>query len=507
VLKGVAVDSAVALVDGNSWGIYRPDAVDEVSFSEFTITGKSLRMTMNTDAGFTSLGIRGTTAFASSEWLDLARRPLSAALRVGDTQIALDSWAPGLAPGQRLALRGRFADGLEAPAVEMVEISEVDHDMRPGGTTTVTLSAGLSQDFDRHALRINGNVAQATHGETTQEVLGSGGGGTPFPTLVAKQSPLTHVTAQVPGGARPEISLRVGGILWHRVPDFLDAGPTDRSYTLTLDPEGVPSIGFGNGITGALPPAGPDNITLEYRTGLGLGGRVRANQLDILMSRPLGVEGVVNPLPSAGGADPEPLSALRENLPLSCRTLDRVVSLSDFADFARAYGGIAKARAERVKLPGLPTPGVVVTVAGEEAAEVPMDGDLYGDLRATLENSGIPFTRFRLMSFRPRYFKMAARVLPEPDRIAADILASVEAALRIAFSFEARGFAQPVFASEVITVMQEVPGVEAVILDHLYKGFFAQRRNVLISDPASPTQGAQLLMLHPGPLDSLEVMA
>ncbi|MEO0500773.1 MAG: hypothetical protein AAF205_09495, partial [Pseudomonadota bacterium] len=36
--------------------------------------------------------------------------------------------------------------------------------------------------------------------------------------------------------------------------------------------------------------------------------------------------------------------------------------------------------------------------------------------RATLENSGIPFTRFRLMSFRPRYFKMAARVLPATSK-------------------------------------------------------------------------------------------
>ena len=43
---------------------------------------------------------------------------------------------------------------------------------------------------------------------------------------------------------------------------------------------------------------------------------------------------MTNPLASEGGADPVGIDALRGELPLYCRTLDRVVSLTDFADFA-----------------------------------------------------------------------------------------------------------------------------------------------------------------------------
>ena len=49
---------------------------------------------------------------------------------------------------------------------------------------------------------------------------------------------------------------------------------------------------------------------------------------------------MTNPLASEGGADPVGIDALRGELPLS-RTLDRVVSLTDFADFALTYSGVA----------------------------------------------------------------------------------------------------------------------------------------------------------------------
>jgi predicted phage baseplate assembly protein len=310
----------------------------------------------------------------------------------------------------------------------------------------------------------------------------------------------------VSGGARAEAELRVSGVLWKPVRDLLDAKPNDRVYTLTLDPEGTATYGFGNGIMGAMPQSGTDNITVTYRSGLGLAGRVKAGQLNILMSRPLGLEEVSNPLASEGGADPETLDNLRENVPLSCRTIDRVVSLSDFADYARAYAGVAKSRAEWVKFPGAAKSGVVVTIADEKGGEVPDTSKLYKDLLASLTGDGIPYTRFRLRSFRPRYFRMAAKIKALEGYVEEDVLEDVEAALREEYVFEARSFAAPVFASEVITTMQNVEGVEAVVLDYLYRGGTAERNEALKADRASPTQGAELLMLHPEPLDYLEKM-
>lgn len=505
VVEGVAAGSAVALVDGDAWGIYRAEAVAETAKAAFAVTGKSSRIALHDDAGFDQLTIRGTTAWVVSEWLDLPWAPLDEPLRAGTTAIALDGFRPGLRAGQLLALTGTLADSVDAAVAEHATIAAVEHLMIPGGRTAITLAEPLAHDFALRALRINANVAPATHGETRFEILGSGGQPRPFPSFAARQGPLTFVSADVPGGGRPELTVRANGIAWKEAPHLLDAGPADRLYTLRLDESGKPRIGFGDGLTGALPPAGQDNITIDFRTGTGLGGRVQAGQLNMLMSRPLGLDGATNPLPSEGGADPVGIEALRTELPLFCRTLDRVVSLTDFADFALTFSGIAKARAERVKVPGLVAPGVALTVAGERAAPVPPGSALYGTLRKALAASGIPFARFMLRDCRLSYFRLAATLVIDPDRLAADVLAAAEQALRRQFGFERRGFAQPVFDSQVMTVLQDVPGVAAVMLERLYAGSAPGRQAMLAADPATATEGAELLLLHPGPLDWLEV--
>src|SRR5690606_34108974 len=135
---------------------------------------------------------------------------------------------------------GSLADGVDSPVVEFAEIAEVEHVLAAGGGTQVTLAAAITQDFDRRAVRMNGNVAPATHGETRFEILGSGGSQVPFPTFCARQGRLTHVSAEVPGGASPELTLRINGIKWHRVPNLLESGPEDRVFTLALDVDGKP---------------------------------------------------------------------------------------------------------------------------------------------------------------------------------------------------------------------------------------------------------------------------
>lgn len=506
VLKDVAAGTAVVLIDGDAWGLYMIEAVAETALARFAIQMRCLRLDLDSDDGFGTLTTRGTAVHVASAWLDLPRRPVFGALRAGDSAIELNTWAPGLQPGQRLALRGRHADGLDAEAVEMAEIAVVTHAIVPGGSTTITLAAGLTLDHERHALRINGNVAPATHGETTEDVLGFGDPSRPFPTFRARQGPLTHVTAPVAGGAAPAVELRVGGILWQPVANFLDVAQGARVFTIRTDEAGIATFGFGDGATGAM-PAGGQEIRVTYRNGLGLAGRVKAKQLNILMTRPLGVEEAENYLPAEGGADPEPLDALRANVPLSCRTVGRVVALSDHADYARAYAGIAKARAERVQIPGLGQPGIVVTVAGEEGADVLPGSSLFDNLNAALRADGVPYARFVLRNFRPRQFRLGATIKVLPEFIAADVLEAGEAALRRDYGFEARDFARPVFASEVATTLQLVPGVEAVVLDLLYLGALPGCGDYLLAEAATASAGAELLTLHPGPLDHLELMS
>jgi predicted phage baseplate assembly protein len=270
-------------------------------------------------------------------------------------------------------------------------------------------------------------------------------------------------------------------------------------------------VQFGDGVTGARLPSGQNNVRVKYRKGIGLDGLVRAGQLSMLLTRPLGVKGVINPLDASGAQDPEQLDDARANAPLKVLTLERVVSLSDYENFARAFGGIAKALASwtwdgRSR-------GVLVTVAGPNGAAVIPGSATYENLLAAMRAAGDPFVELRVKTFRPAYFRFAGNVKINPDFESEKVLAAVEQALRESFSFIARGFGQPVMLSEVIAVIQAVPGVLAVDVDKLYRSgnMPGLQQRLLAELPVLSANGqlsaAELLTLDAAPLDQLGVMA
>src|SRR5207247_1648685 len=143
------------------------------------------------------------------------------------------------------------------------------------------------------------------------------------------------------------------------------------------------------GKTGARLPSGQNNVRARYRKGIGLDGLVKAGQLSMLLTRPLGVKGVVNPQAATGAQDPEQLSDARTNAPLRVLTLDRIVSLTDFEIFAQAFAGVAKALATwtwdgRSR-------GVLLTVAGPNGSAIEPASPIYDNLLGAMRASGDPF--------------------------------------------------------------------------------------------------------------------
>ena len=247
-------------------------------------------------------------------------------------------------------------------------------------------------------------MAPATHGETVSEVLGSGNGSQPYQRFTLRQAPLTYVSAETPSGTETTLQVRVNDVLWHEAPTLFGRGPRDRVYTTRAGDDGKVTVLFGDGRTGARLPSGTENVRATYRKGIGKAGNVKAGQLSLLLTRPLGVRAALNPLPAAGGDDPETLDRARRNAPLTVLTLDRIVSLRDYEDFARAFAGIAKALAtwtwdgERQ--------GVFVTVAG-------VDGAAAGRKRRDLQEPGCGDAR------RGRSVRAAAREVLRRGRIQA----------------------------------------------------------------------------------------
>jgi predicted phage baseplate assembly protein len=269
-------------------------------------------------------------------------------------------------------------------------------------------------------------------------------------------------------------------------------------------------VQFGDGRMGARLPTGQENVRASYRKGVGRDGLVKAGQLNLLMTRPLGVKGVINPEAATNAADRESLADARRNAPITILTLDRIVSLQDYEDFARAYAGIAKALATWTWNDQMR--GVFVTVAGPRGDVVRTESNLYRNLLTAMRRAADPFVRFKVASYRQEFFRVAAKVKVEPTHRQERVLTAVEQALRFAYSFEARDFGQTVALSEVIAVMQAVPGVVAVHLDKLYRHGRPSILNARLA-AAIPQVGAdatispaELLTLDPGPLDSLGVM-
>jgi hypothetical protein len=388
-----------------------------------------------------------------------------------------------------------------------------DAALAAGTHTRLVLQTPLVNAYDRWSAEVLGNVAEATHGASVGEILGSGNAAERFQEFTLKQAPLTYVSAASPSGAGSTLEVRVSDVLWREVAALYGRGPREQVYTTRLRDDGKAVIAFGDGRAGARLASGQDNIRANYRKGIGVAGLVGAGQLSMLLSRPLGVKSVVNLEPASGAGDPESLDDARLDTPIGVLTLDRAVSLRDYEDFARGFAGIAKALATwswdgQVRR-------VLVTVASAGGGIVPQDGLLHDRLVAALGAAGDPFVAIDVRSYRPAYFQVALR-LKVGDRLASKVLADVEAALRQAFGFAARGFGQTVTMSEVIAVAQAVPDVVAVDLDRLYRtsppadapGLHPRLPAALPGVGAGgQMMGAELLTLAPGPLDALEVMS
>jgi hypothetical protein len=372
--------------------------------------------------------------------------------------------------------------------------------------TKLILSGPLSNVFDRTTVKINANVALATHGETVaDEVLGSGDASQPYQRFKLKQSPLTYTSADTPSGGESTLQVFVNDIRWNEVSTLFGHGPRERIYVTHTDDDQKTTVQFGDGKLGARLPMGRENVKATYRHGIGLEGLVDAGQLSLLMTRPLGVKSVINPQAASGAQDPQSLDDARANSPLTVLTLDRIVSLRDYEDFARSFSGIAKALATWTW--NIHARGVFVTVAGIDGAEVADDSVLRNNLVSAMHKLGDAQIPVTIKSYRSVTFKLVADVKVEADRIEKDVIAAVEAALRSSFSFEARAFGQPVALSEVISVMQNVAGVAAVDINKLYRSDENEALNSFLPSRA-PQAGddanvlpAELLTLDPAPLE------
>jgi len=437
----------------------------EASRADFGISGRAMRMRLADAQGvmlpttYTApFRFRTSTAYVASQRLALADLPIDRDVMANDTQIELDRMVLGLTAGQPLLLVG---EDVLLPGVSAAEVVLLDDVVHADGRSTLRLSGKLVHTYRRTSLKISANVVAATHGETVNEVLGNGDASQPNQRFVLKKPPTTYLSAV--GGVASTLQVRVAGVLWSELPSLYGAAPDAPVYISRLADDASMTLSFGDGVQGARLPTGTLNVSARYRSGIGPDGEVAANTLTMLRAMPLGLRGVTNPIAASGAEGPEKLADARRNAPLTLLTFERVVSLLDYENYARAFPGIGKARGDVLWMDG--AAHVFLTVAGATGG-LP-DDTVLGHLIKSIGAASDPSQRFDAAAYAQRYFSLKAKVAVDARYVAADVLAAVQAALLGGFGFEARDLGQSVTAAEVVTLMHTVAGVLAVDLDEL----------------------------------------
>jgi hypothetical protein len=399
---------------------------------------------------------------------------------------------------------------VEPPQEDDPEVTElaVIHSVATGASqTTLTVTTNLAAPdaaavplaniYERSTFAVRANVVRATHGSTVvAEVLGSSDGTQANQRFALRQAPLTYLSSATPAGHASTLAITVAGVRWHQVP-FLYGHPRDeRAYIVQHDEKGYATITFGDGQAGARLPSTREEVKATYRIGIGQPGNVPAHSLTQLRSAPPGLASVTNPLPAAGGVDPEADDSIRANAPLGLRAMHRIVSLNDYEDFARAFAGIGRVQARlfRTGRGGL----LHLTIADGDGNPPDRESALYTDLVAAVERARVaPTPQLRIDPYESLLFDVALRLVVQRDagvRLPV-IEQQARQALATAFTFAQRDFAQAVTAAEIINLLQPLAGVVGVEITGLaYHGDSTAPpvSQVLVAKPARWPRGAAL---------------
>lgn len=444
--------------------LYRVDSMVEDSQTNFTLSAKTTRVSLiGENMCLFNNRIRETAVYAVSDELEIADVPIDDV--ISDRTIELDSIVDGLSPGKVLVI-SEIDNEKGQPKSEMVELQEVKNPEERNtieSRTILTLKSPLLNSYKPDNMVIYANAVKVTHGETINEVLGSGDGSVTYQKFTLKKPPLTYISSK--NGALSTLEVRVNDILWNESPSLYGKDEKSQNYMVRIDNDSNATITFGNGKQGARLPTGVENITATYRSGIGEDGQVETGTLTILQNRPIGIKEVTNPVPGTGAEDPEKLEMARLNVPEEVLTMGRIVSLQDFEDYARAFPGIGKAQAVSIWTGSMNV--VCITIASAFSEPVEPDSTLFSDLSGSIDRVRDPVQEVWIKTYKPVFFDVEVFLRIDPAYKLDLVQESVKKSLIDAFSFDKRSFGQSVTEAEIVSVIQAVPGIIAAKLDKI----------------------------------------
>ncbi|MCP3902780.1 MAG: hypothetical protein GY715_04010 [Planctomycetes bacterium] len=388
---------------------------------------------------------------------DHDRNPASVDGRVLTIDLDPDAGLPAtLAVGRSVIVEREVAEGA-CEGAALCSLVEVD-DTR--GTLTLSEPLSAADGFTLGNTVIRANVVRAGHGETRKErVLGSGDATVNNQRLRFEVADVSFVAdASQTAGVRAAIDVRVDGQTWQQVSSLRNSRATDAAYTVRMTADGHLLLEFGDGTHGRRLPAGPNNVRILHREGVGLIGNLDPNGLTKAVRPDPLVESVRQPLASSGGAAMESAASLRQNAPSSLLTLERAVSIADFGHLAASQSSVWQARAfhQKAAIGRHETVEVVVVPAG--GGEL---GALAGTIGDFLRSHALPGVNVLVSPYERVEIDLAGAVRIKSNEYEPEhVLAAVRDALVASLSLERRELGAPLYRSEVYAIVEAVAGVE-----------------------------------------------
>ena len=327
----------------------------------------------------------------------------------------------GLTSGKRVILERLDTEG-ETLSAHSARIKSVNCN-----TGEISLDS-LPKTVDKFTLGntvLRCNVTLAGHGETKPaKVLGSGDATRSYQQFILKEKDVSFVTdAGMPSGVAAAIEITAGGQIWTQKATLNDSESANPHYTVQLTEDGYLRIGFGDGKHGRRLPTGTNNVMVKFRTGVGLAGNLPAGSLVKPVKPHALIEKVRQPLITTGGNDRESIDSLRTNAPAVLFTLERAVSLDDYARLTERNSSVWQARSFRLPNQWAQQERVEVVVVPAGGGLL---GELNGSLRDFLEANDLPGAGVEIVDHVPIHFNLTITVRVDstqflPEQVATSV--------------------------------------------------------------------------------------
>jgi hypothetical protein len=284
--------------------------------------------------------------------------------------------------------------------------------------------------------------------------------------------PATSLLVIGPRGATPRIASLTGTLgaiveSWTPRRDLLASAAGATDFVVEVEDDSRARLRFGDDENGKRPDPGT-TFSVTYRVGNGVAGNVGAESLAHVVSTASGsFTALGNPLPAAGGVEPEDIEAARRDAPQAFRTQERAVTAADYAAAAQRRPDVQRAAAT-FRWTGS---WYTVFVTPDRFGGGDIDAGFAARLRHHLE-------RFRMAGYdldvsAPLYVPLdvTLHICVLPNYFRADVLQVVQQVLSSSALPDGRlglfhpdnfSFGEPVYLSRVIAAAQAVEGVDAV---------------------------------------------